>query len=109
MQKKSVSISRSDACRRSRGKNVNNQARLCRESRTFRSRVKRRSVQKEREVVVDVFSSDKRSEIMSRVKGRGNHATELRLVALFRKHDLTGWRRHLPLFGSPDFVFYRSR
>src|SRR5712692_5194427 len=57
----------------------------------------------------DVFSAAKRSEIMSRVRGRGNKATELALVALLRRHRITGWRRHAHLFGSPDFVFAKSR
>jgi DNA mismatch endonuclease, patch repair protein len=55
--------------------------------------------------MVDVFSIKKRSEIMSRVKGRGNRATELRLIAVFRAHRIKGWRRHARIFGRPDFVF----
>ncbi len=46
---------------------------------------------------------------MSRVRGRGNKATELALVAIFRRHRITGWRRHRPLFGNPDFVFQTAR
>jgi DNA mismatch endonuclease (patch repair protein) len=55
--------------------------------------------------MVDVFPAAKRSEIMSRVRGRGNHATELRLIVLLRKFRVSGWRRRIPVFGSPDFVF----
>jgi DNA mismatch endonuclease (patch repair protein) len=55
--------------------------------------------------MADVFSRKKRSDIMSRVKGRGNVATELRLIRIFRKYSITGWRRHLSVFGNPDFVF----
>jgi DNA mismatch endonuclease (patch repair protein) len=29
---------------------------------------------------------------MSRIRGRGNKATELRLIALFRLHGISGWR-----------------
>ena len=57
----------------------------------------------------DVFSITKRSELMSRIRSRGNRATELRLVELFRRHRITGWRRHPRLFGNPDFVFPRER
>ena len=36
---------------------------------------------------------------MARVKGRGNKATELRLIQIFRANGITGWRRgcSLPL------------
>jgi DNA mismatch endonuclease (patch repair protein) len=57
--------------------------------------------------MTDVFSAAKRSQVMSRIKGRGNVATELLLIKIFRKYRITGWRRHLPLFGKPDFVFPR--
>ena len=57
----------------------------------------------------DVFSITKRSELMSRIRSRGNRATELRLVELFRRHRITGWRLHPRLFGNPDFVFPRER
>jgi DNA mismatch endonuclease, patch repair protein len=55
--------------------------------------------------MADVFSRQKRSEIMSRIKGRGNRATELRLVSLFKTYGIKGWRRSAPVFGKPDFVF----
>src|SRR5947209_1317309 len=53
----------------------------------------------------DVFSKRKRSDIMSRVKGSGNAATEVRFLRLLRAERLTGWRRNYPLIGKPDFVF----
>jgi DNA mismatch endonuclease (patch repair protein) len=59
--------------------------------------------------MADVFSKRKRSDIMSRVKGRGNKATELAMVALLRRHGITGWRRHARIFGNPDFVFPKHR
>ncbi|MFN3657139.1 MAG: very short patch repair endonuclease [Pseudolabrys sp.] len=59
--------------------------------------------------MADVFSRKKRSEIMSRVKGRGNALTELRLIEIFRTHKITGWRRNARLFGRPDFVFPKRR
>jgi DNA mismatch endonuclease (patch repair protein) len=59
--------------------------------------------------MADVFDAAKRSEIMSRIKGRGNRATELRLIDLFRHYGITGWRRGYPIFGKPDFVFPRAR
>jgi DNA mismatch endonuclease (patch repair protein) len=46
---------------------------------------------------------------MSRIRGRGNRETELKLLVLLRRHLITGWRRHLPILGRPDFVFPRQR
>lgn len=59
--------------------------------------------------MTDVFSKDKRSEIMSRVRGAGNEATELKLISAFRLYGLRGWRRHAKVFGKPDFVFPKER
>jgi DNA mismatch endonuclease (patch repair protein) len=58
---------------------------------------------------MDLFSPEKRSEIMSRVRSRGNAATELRIIQIFRQHGITGWRRNYQLAGTPDFVFIHSR
>lgn len=57
----------------------------------------------------DVFTKTKRSEVMSRIRGRGNKATEIALARLLRQNKITGWRRHLPIFGKPDFTFPRHR
>lgn len=57
----------------------------------------------------DVFSKDKRSDIMSKVRGRGNEATEQVLARLFRAKKIKGWRRHADVFGKPDFVFPSAR
>ena len=53
----------------------------------------------------DVFTKAKRSQVMSRIRGRGNKETEVALMRLFRRQGITGWRRHAPIFGKPDFVF----
>ena len=45
---------------------------------------------------------------MSRVRGKGNLTTEERLASLLRKARLRGWRRHQPLPGRPDFVWYNA-
>src|SRR5476651_399510 len=77
----------------------------------------------------DIFSKRKRSAVMAAIRSRGNKATELRLIAVFRAQGITGWRRGavLPLsvrgsgFGvlgsaggrtpkvRPDFVFRARR
>jgi DNA mismatch endonuclease (patch repair protein) len=46
---------------------------------------------------------------MARVRGRGNKSTEEALARLFRKSGIKGWRRHLPLPGTPDFAFPKER
>ncbi|MBC8097746.1 MAG: very short patch repair endonuclease [Akkermansiaceae bacterium] len=53
----------------------------------------------------DVFTKAKRSDVMSRIRLRGNKATELALMRVLRAHGITGWRRNQPVFGKPDFVF----
>jgi DNA mismatch endonuclease (patch repair protein) len=55
--------------------------------------------------MADVFTKAKRSEVMSRIRGRGNKDTELALAKLLRRHHITGWRRNQPVYGKPDFVF----
>jgi DNA mismatch endonuclease (patch repair protein) len=50
--------------------------------------------------MADIFSRKKRSAVMSALRSRGNAATELRLLALFRAHRLTGWRRGATLRGK---------
>jgi DNA mismatch endonuclease (patch repair protein) len=59
--------------------------------------------------VADIFTRAERSRIMAAVKSKGNKLTEARLVRLFREYRITGWRRHLPLPGSPDFTFRQKR
>lgn len=67
--------------------------------------------------MADVFTKEKRSEVMARIKGRGNQRTEIAYMSLMRRSGITGWRRHrlIPLCTSqtrpvrpsvrPDFVF----
>ncbi len=78
--------------------------------------------------MADVFSKQKRSEVMSRIRSRGNKGTELALAILFRRHGITGWRRQVRvvverrrssvegqkasvsrLAVRPDFVFPKLR
>jgi DNA mismatch endonuclease (patch repair protein) len=55
--------------------------------------------------MADVFTKAKRSQVMAKIRGRGNRDTELALLKIFRRNGITGWRRHRPLFGNPDFIF----
>ena len=59
--------------------------------------------------MADVYSQAERSKLMAKVRSKGNKDTELRLVAIFKAHGITGWRRHRPVFGKPDFVFPAER
>jgi DNA mismatch endonuclease (patch repair protein) len=59
--------------------------------------------------VADVFNKAKRSEVMSRIRGRGNKGTEIALVTLLRRNQITGWRRNQSVFGKPDFVFKKQK
>jgi len=57
----------------------------------------------------DIFPKAKRSAVMAAIRGSGNAATELRMMALLRAHGITGWRRKAQVFGKPDFVFRAAR
>jgi DNA mismatch endonuclease, patch repair protein len=46
---------------------------------------------------------------MSRVRSRGNRATELRLAGLMQGQHIIGWRRGVSLLGKPDFVFRAAK
>jgi DNA mismatch endonuclease (patch repair protein) len=59
--------------------------------------------------MADVFTEAKRSAVMSRIRGRNNLSTEIRLISIMRSAGIVGWRRHQPLPGRPDFVFRQSR
>jgi DNA mismatch endonuclease (patch repair protein) len=55
--------------------------------------------------MADVFTKKKRSQVMAAIRSRGNKDTELKLASILRAAGITGWRRHQPLPGRPDFVF----
>ncbi len=55
--------------------------------------------------MADIFDKEKRSIIMSHIRGKGNKSTELKLISLFKELGITGWRRGSKLKGKPDFVF----
>ena len=46
---------------------------------------------------------------MRRVKSKMNKSTELRLIEIFKKNRITGWRRNYPVKGHPDFVFLEKK
>lgn len=59
--------------------------------------------------MADSLTKKGRSWLMSRIRGRGNERTELRLARLMRAEGLRGWRRHLPIPGRPDFSFQNQK
>lgn len=46
---------------------------------------------------------------MSRIRGRANVSTELKIAGILRAAGIRGWRRHLALPGRPDFTFPEQR
>ena len=59
--------------------------------------------------MADIWTQKKRSEVMSLIRGKGNKETEHALLTLLKQNKITGWRRHLPLTGKPDFAFPRQK
>lgn len=59
--------------------------------------------------MADVFDKAKRSEVMSRIRGKGNRKTEIAMLELMKSNGITGWRRNQALLGKPDFVFRKER
>lgn len=59
--------------------------------------------------MADVFDKQQRSQIMQKVKSRGNKSTELKLILVFRENNISGWRRNYKVKGHPDFVFLEKK
>lgn len=57
----------------------------------------------------DIWSKQKRSEVMSLIRSKRNKNTELMLMSILRASGIKGWRRQQSLPGRPDFVFRRER
>ena len=59
--------------------------------------------------MADVFSAEKRSQVMKSVRSSQNKSTELKLIEYFRQRQITGWQRKYKVKGHPDFVFLKRR
>lgn len=59
--------------------------------------------------MADVFDKEKRSRIMSAVHSKQNKSTELKLIEIFKKNGIKGWRRNYKVQGHPDFIFPRNK
>lgn len=59
---------------------------------------------------MDIFTPQKRSEVMSSIRSKGNKSTEIALVGALRAMSVKGWRRHVSVAGfRPDFVFSKEK
>lgn len=59
--------------------------------------------------MADVFDPQKRSNVMRQIRSKKNKSTEIRLIEIFKKNNVTGWKRDYPVRGHPDFVFLKCR
>jgi DNA mismatch endonuclease (patch repair protein) len=59
--------------------------------------------------MADVFSKRKRSEVMSRIRSRGNRDTELAMAHLLRAHKISGWRRHVRVAVESSWLSVEGR
>src|SRR3954470_3939106 len=59
--------------------------------------------------LADTVDKATRSRYMAAVKSRGNFSTEAKMARLLRDNKLSGWRRHSPLPGTPDFCWPKRR
>ena len=60
--------------------------------------------------MADIFSKEKRSEVMAAVKGKGNLTTEVALMKILKEEKITGWRRNYDrVEGRPDFAFPKQK
>lgn len=66
----------------------------------------------------DIFTTSKRSDVMSRIRSTGNRRTELAMMTVFRECGVIGWRRgqilkiqdkEKLLRIRPDFIFRKVR
>jgi len=59
--------------------------------------------------MTDIFSIEKRSEVMSKIRDKGNKETEIALIKIFKTYKIIGWRRNQKILGKPDFTFWKQR
>jgi len=57
----------------------------------------------------DIFDKEKRSEIMSVIRSKGNKSTELKIIQFFKDNNIIGWRRNYKVKGHPDFIFLNRK
>ncbi len=55
----------------------------------------------------DVYDKEKRSEVMRKVRSKGNKSTELRLISLFKENGITAGGG-LQCKRTPDLFFLKS-
>lgn len=59
---------------------------------------------------MDVFTQEKRSDVMSKIRSRGNRSTDRKLAAVLRGSAISGWKMQPgAIIGRPDFYFPATR
>jgi DNA mismatch endonuclease, patch repair protein len=59
---------------------------------------------------MDPLTTMARSELMAKVRAKGNESTEKVAVNMLRQAGITGWRRHPKrILGRPDFYFSKAK
>ncbi len=63
---------------------------------------------------MEKMTKEHRSQLMARVRSKGNLSTEVSLAKALRRSGVTGWRRQRPIPANgrqlrPDFVFPHAR
>lgn len=59
--------------------------------------------------MTDKYDKETRSRMMSAIKSHGNRSTELRMIEVLKAGKLNGWRRNIPIYGKPDFVWPKEK
>ncbi len=60
--------------------------------------------------MADSLTRAERSQLMAKVRAKGNRSTEVVVEAALRLERISGWRKHpKKVMGSPDFYFPRYR
>jgi len=61
-------------------------------------------------ICMDRVTKEKRSEMMSAIKGKGNLTTEVAFMKILKSEKITGWRSHYNrVEGRPDFAFPKKK
>jgi DNA mismatch endonuclease (patch repair protein) len=60
------------------------------------------------ELMTDIFSKEKRSQIMSKIKGK-NTGIEKKMLLELKKAKLNGFKYQKRMLGNPDFIFEKQK
>ena len=57
----------------------------------------------------DIWSKTKRFEVMSRIRGKGNQETNVRMARMMRMTGIKGWIRHLSISRRQELSFLKQK